>query len=176
MILQCHPAASESGKQRHHQRSTGHSFKPGDVAIDPLARQRDRLTAIGRRRSVSPKKKSGKKKFVFGASVPPGGERIREAAAPPAQYRPFVQAQRAPFSLDPSGRQWSPAAPILLKRNRRAAAGAGVLLAARGFANGQIISEIGERESPPVYPLQFECEPNNGGIVYLSRGRKRRFA
>jgi len=36
--------------------------------------------------------------------------------------------------------------------------------------------EIGERESPPVYPLQFECEPNNGGIVYLSRGRKRRFA
>src|SRR5438105_1575023 len=34
-------------KQRHHQWSTGRSFKPGDVAIDPLARRRDRLAANG---------------------------------------------------------------------------------------------------------------------------------
>ena len=34
----------------------------GAVAIDPLARQRDRLTAIGRRRRVGGKKKKRKKK------------------------------------------------------------------------------------------------------------------
>jgi hypothetical protein len=44
LIVQCHAAASESGKQRHHQRSTGRLFKPGAVAIDPLPRRRDRLT------------------------------------------------------------------------------------------------------------------------------------
>src|SRR5437588_8278909 len=56
LVLQCHAAASESGKQRHHQWSTGRSFKPGDVAIDPLARRRDRLTATGRRCSDIAKK------------------------------------------------------------------------------------------------------------------------
>jgi len=34
-----------------HQRGYGAGFKPGAVAIDPLARWRDRLTASGRRRS-----------------------------------------------------------------------------------------------------------------------------
>jgi hypothetical protein len=52
---------AKSGKQRHHQWTTGRSFKPGDVAIDPLARRRDRLTAIGRRRGIIAKKKSAKK-------------------------------------------------------------------------------------------------------------------
>ena len=59
MILQC-PVGGQrirkSGNERHHQRSTGRSFKPGAVAIDPLARRRDRLTAIGRRRSDIAKK------------------------------------------------------------------------------------------------------------------------
>jgi len=81
LIFQCHAAASESGKQRRHQRSNGTRSMPGAVAIDPLARQaialakkkmarpaadagrassrRDRLTAIGRRRSnIAKKKKS----------------------------------------------------------------------------------------------------------------------
>ena len=85
LILQCHAAAGESGKQRRHQRSNGTRSMPGAVAIDPLARQRDRagafllkrkwpdrrlmrvalswrrdrLTAIGRRRSnIAKKKKS----------------------------------------------------------------------------------------------------------------------
>ena len=59
MILQCPVGGQqirESGNERHHQRSTGRSFKPGAVAIDPLARRRDRLTAIGRRRSDIAKK------------------------------------------------------------------------------------------------------------------------
>jgi hypothetical protein len=43
---------------------------PGAVAIDPLARWRDRLTAIGRRRSDIAKKKSAKKKsIVVGARL-----------------------------------------------------------------------------------------------------------
>ena len=67
MILQC-PVGGQRirkcGNERHHQRSTGRSFKPGAVAIDPLARRRDRLTAIGRRRGIIAKKKIAKKKIA----------------------------------------------------------------------------------------------------------------
>jgi hypothetical protein len=47
-------------------------LKPGAVAIDPLARRRDRLTASGRRRGTIAKKKSAKKKSYWarGAGAP----------------------------------------------------------------------------------------------------------
>src|SRR5690242_8279751 len=57
LILQCHVAASESGTQRRHQWSNGAGSMAGAVAIDPLARRRDRLTASGRRCSTIAKKK-----------------------------------------------------------------------------------------------------------------------
>jgi hypothetical protein len=79
----------------------------GAVAIDPLARRRDRLTASGRRRAFP------------------------------------------------------------LKRNGRAQA----LLAARGFANGQIISEIGERESAPV---PFSVDPSVPNKVLSARAAEAR--
>src|SRR5438105_15403185 len=77
-------------KQRHHQWSTGRSFKPGDVAIDPLARRRDRLTATGRRCSDIAKKeirrseerrvgKEDKNKFWNRTARETAGESIRRA-------------------------------------------------------------------------------------------------
>src|SRR5262249_61537457 len=72
LIFTTRRSSDLSGKQRRHQRSKRHSFEPGAVAIDPLARRRDRLTAIGRRRSDIAKKKSAKKKSYSagGAGAP----------------------------------------------------------------------------------------------------------
>jgi len=48
--------------------SNGARFEPGAVAIDPLARRRDRLSASRRRRSEYRKKEKGaKKKWPAGA-------------------------------------------------------------------------------------------------------------
>jgi hypothetical protein len=58
LIVQCHAAASESGKQRHHQCSTGARSMAGAAASDRLARRRDRLPTIHRRRSNIAKKKT----------------------------------------------------------------------------------------------------------------------
>ena len=62
-------------------RSTGRSFEPGAVAIDPLARRRDRLTAIGRRHSDFAKKKSAKKKSYWARGVCPARINFRNRRA-----------------------------------------------------------------------------------------------